>query len=279
MSSEAPPSGSRPPSGPLVVEFLGMPGSGKTTLAAALVALLEERGTAAATIVGAARARVRRTRVGRIAARLPFRRLRRFVLWQLFYLFGAVDGLRFGAEHGALMRHALDTQRRRHDRIRTRAHVLYWFFHLCGRYRFLVVTSGPREVLVLCDGFLQRSVHLHASPVDPPDAEQVGAYVDLVPAPDFVVRLIVDRAICERRVRARGIWPHLRHLDAPALSRFLEHAEQAVAAAACRADRKGWPIIEVETGAHNPMTPSGALNRLIPALVQPGGHGPAGDAG
>jgi RecA/RadA recombinase len=265
--------------GPIVVEFLGTPGSGKTTLSAALVALLEERGTAAATPVGAARGRVRRTRVGGIVARLPSRRLRRFLLWQLFYALGVVHGVRFGAEHPALVRQVFDTQLRCHDRIRTRAHTLYWFFHLCGRYRFLTGISRPREVLVLDDGFLQRSVHLHASPVDPPEPDQVSAYVGLIPPPDFVILVSASRATCEQRVLDRGVWSHLRHLDAAALSRYLENAEEVVAAAARRVNEMGWRVTEIETGGVNPRSPDAALRSVVPALVRAGAPEPSRGTG
>jgi hypothetical protein len=265
--------------GPLVVEFLGLPGSGKTTLSAALVALLEERDLPADSLVGAARDHVRRTRPGRVVARVRPPRLRRFLLWQLFYAFGVVHAFRFGREDPALVRHALGALAGRHDRIRTRAHVLYWFFHLCGRYRFMTATSRPGEVLVVDDGFLQRAVHLHATPADPPDPDQVKSYVDLVPKPDLLVLLTVSRTTGERRVYARGIWPHLRHLDAPALSRYLAHAERVVTIAAGEVKRRGWPVIEIRTDGGNPHPANGALRHVLAPLVHWVGPKPFPGAG
>ena len=54
----------------MIVELVGTPGAGKTTLATALITLLEERGIAAASIEAAARDHMRRTRLGRLIDRL-----------------------------------------------------------------------------------------------------------------------------------------------------------------------------------------------------------------
>jgi hypothetical protein len=123
---------------------------------------------------------------------------------------------------------------------------------------------------VLDDGFLQRSVHLHASPVESPDVEQVDAYVDLVPPPDFVIVVSASRATCERRVLDRGVWPHLRHLDAAALSRYFANAEEVVGTVARRVGEKGWRITEISTDSVNPRSASDALGSVVAPLVRAG---------
>lgn len=231
----------------MIVEFLGTPGAGKTTVATALVALLEERGIAAAGVVGAARDHVRRTRVGRVLARAMPGRARDLLLWQAFFVLSVADAARFGLEHPALVRHAVRSQLRPGVPVRTRAHVLYWFAQLCGRYRFLRSTSAEREVLVLDDGFLQRAVHLYASPFDEPAEADIATYVDLIPSPDMIVLVVAGWQECERRVRERGIWPHARHLSAAELSRYLERAERVVEMTTRRARERSWNIIPIET--------------------------------
>jgi hypothetical protein len=231
----------------MIVEFVGTPGAGKTTLATALVALLEERGIASADVVGAARDHVRRTRAGRVIARAEPPRLRDFLLWQTFYLLGVAQAVRFGVERPALVGHALRSQLRPGLPFRTRAHVLYWFVHLCGRYRFLRATSTEREVLVVDDGFVQRAVHLFASPFDQPDASRIRAYIDVIPPPDLLVVAVADWRECERRVRERGILPHARRLRSAELSRYFERAAQVVEVVIRRARERGWDISEITT--------------------------------
>ena len=259
--------------GRVIVEFVGTPGAGKTTLATGLVALLEERGIEAANVVGAARDHVRRTRAGHLIARSTPRWLGDFLLWQAFYLLGVAHAIRFVGERPTLVRHALRSQLRPGLPFRTRAHVLYWFVHLCGRYRFLRATTAEHEVLVLDDGFMHRTVHLFASPFDEPDARQISTYVDLIPPPDLVVVAVAGWRECEQRVRNRGVWRHARRLTAAELSRYLEHAERVVDIATRRARERGWSLIEIATERVEPAGINGPLVPVRESVAAPGPHG------
>src|SRR5687768_8541920 len=92
---------------PLVVEFVGTPGSGKTTLSIELVELLKEHGIEAATVVGAAREHARRTLVGRALGRLRPARLRRLLLWEVFYVLGLLHAVAFVRNQPVLTRQVL----------------------------------------------------------------------------------------------------------------------------------------------------------------------------
>lgn len=264
----------------MIVEFVGTPGAGKTTLATALVALLEERGITAADVVGAARDHVRRTQLGRLIVRAAPRRARDLLLWQAFYLLGLAHAARLWLERPALVRHALRSQLRPRIPLRTRAHVLYWFVHLCGRYRFLRTTSTEREVLVLDDGFLQRAVHLYASPFDEPAEGQITTYVDVIPPPDLVVVAVAGWQECERRVSERGIWRHARHLSSAELSRYLERAERVVDIATRRAQERAWNVVPIATEGPRPDGLNAPLARVLASMAGPGARGrPTGDGG
>jgi len=258
MSSDRPPGGGRSvgvpraavrrSGGPLVVELIGTPGAGKTTMSREIVRLLRERGLEAGTPVDVARDHAARTASGRAFARLAPARLRRGLLWQLFYLLATAHALRFGREHRALVRHVWIGQRARPIPRRVRRHIRYWFFQLGGRHRFLTTTANDREALVFDDGFLHRSVHLHTSHLEEPDADRVTAYVDLLPVPDLVVVVSANHDVCERRVRERGVWAHSRRLSGPELSCYLANAERVVHTAVQRARERGWAVVEVENG-------------------------------
>jgi hypothetical protein len=264
----------------MIVEFVGTPGSGKTTLATALLALLEERHVAGSSVVGAARRHVRRTWAGALLARAAPSSVRELLLWQAFRVLGATRAVGFAFEHPMLVRHAVGSQLRPGIPLRTRIHVLYWFIHLCGRYRFLRATSLEREVLVLDDGFMQRAVHLFASPFDQPNATRIRAYVDLIPRPDLLVVAVADWHECERRVRERGIWRHARHLSDRQLSRYFERAEQVVEVATRRAHERGWTITEIATEQPGPDGLHAPLAQVAASVARPAsGWGPVGDGG
>jgi hypothetical protein len=263
----------------VIVEFVGTPGAGKTTLATALLALLEEHQVAAANVVDAARRHVRRTPAGGWLARIAPPSLRDPILWQAFYVIGMAHAVGFAVQQPTLVCHAVRSQLRPGLPFRTRIHVLYWFVHLCGRYRFLRATLSEQEVLVLDDGFMQRAVHLFASPFDQPDSTRIRAYVDLIPRPELLVVAVAEWRECERRVRERGIWRHARHLNDAQLSLYFERAEQVVEVATRRAYERGWSITEITTehsspdGLHAPLARVAASVTRPDAGARPGGHG------
>ena len=234
--------------GPLVVELLGTPGSGKTTLATWIVEALREHGVRASNIVEAARPRARRTPPGRIVGRVARGRVAEALLWRLFYVTSSLEAVAFAFERPALTGRVVQRQRTRPISAAMKRHTLYWWMQLAGRYRFLTHGHRACDVLVLDDGFLHRSVALHASHLEEPDPAAVWSYVDAIPAPDLVIRPVADREVCERRVHARGIWRHSRSLNDEQIAGTLRSAERAVELAVQRARARGWKVLEIDNG-------------------------------
>jgi thymidylate kinase len=246
MSSEAPPA-----TRPLIVEFIGIPGAGKTTLARELVEILRERGIAAATVVDAARRGVSRTYLGRAAARAAPRSLRSGLLWQVFYVLGALNAVAFARERLRLVRTVLGGQLRRPIPAGTKRHIVFWFLQLGGRYRLLTATGLAGEAVVIDDGFLHRCVHLSASHIEAPEPAWVRTYVDQLPKPDLVIHPAADQALCVRRVLERGVWPHSRHLSRAELDSYLTNAGRAVELAVERVRERGWRVLTVDNGGRS----------------------------
>jgi thymidylate kinase len=228
-----------------VVEFLGIPGSGKTTLAAVTAELLRAGGATAGTPVEMARDRMASTAGGRAILRFTPPRARRALLWQLFYVRGSIEALRFARAEPRLRRLVFETQRGRPVPPSFRRHVLFWFFQLGGRMRLLRSSARKGTIVLLDDGFLHRSVALHASRLERPDPAAVERYVDLIPEPDLVIVPIVRPQACAARVERRGLWAHSRHLQRHELEAYLANAATVVTAAADRARRRGWNVVEV----------------------------------
>jgi thymidylate kinase len=249
----------------LVIELVGTPGAGKTTIAHELARLLRDPGIRATTIVDAARLHAARTAPGRMIDRLAPRRLKRPLLWWTFYVSATLHGLIFGLERRALSRVVGRTQRARAASGPSRRHIVFWFIQLAGRWRFLRSTSRGGEVLINDDGFLHRAVALHASHVEPPDAEAVRAYVALLPQPDLVIHVVAPRELCERRILERGIWRHSRDLDRSQLSRYMANAERAVRLAVGAARDRGWSVVDIDDGDR----PLELVRRELAEAVEP----------
>jgi hypothetical protein len=231
---------------PLIVELLGVPGAGKTTISQELVGLLGAHGVRADTIVSAGRSRAAASPVGRVLAVRRSSRARRAVEWQLFSIGAALACVPFARAHRELTRRVVGDQLRRDLPLRLRVHIIRSFLRLCGRYRCLTAMTGPTEALVLDDGFVHRAVQVHASAFEDVEAGRVGDYIGRVPAPDLVVFVTARVATCERRVRERGVWRHSRHLSPDQLSRYLRNAEIVVDAAADQVRRLGWNLVQID---------------------------------
>src|SRR5688500_14647404 len=93
-----------------VIELVGTPGAGKTTIAHELTRQLEDPSIRVTTFVDAARLHAARTGPGRMIVRLAPRRLKRPLLWWTFYVYATLHGLVFALEHRALSRHVARTQ-------------------------------------------------------------------------------------------------------------------------------------------------------------------------
>lgn len=238
----------RQASRPLIVELIGVPGAGKTTTAAELVSMLRRRGVDAATIVDAARPRASMTMPGRMLGIIGSVRLRRLLLWQVFYVTSLLSAPRMLRSRPALLRHAVGTLARRPFHVARLRRVLVSFVQLAGRYSLLTRAPCVTQVLVLDDGFLHRSVHIHAFPDREPDDSLVRSYVELVPEPDVVVFARADRELCERRVYERGVWDHARHLTRGQIERYLANSERVANLAVRHAEERGWHVVSIDTG-------------------------------
>ena len=254
---------------PFVIEFVGVPGSGKTSLADQLVERLETAGFDVATITSLARRRAAATTVGKIILTIAPRRLHSTLLWWVFYALGTGSGIGLCQRDPRLARLVVTSQRHRPLSVRTRAHILYWFFQLAGRYRVLVDSSIGAQVLVIDDGFVHRAVHLHASHLRGPDTRSVVSYLELIPVPDLLVHVDTDTQICLERVVARGVWAHSRHLAQTELSEYLGAAAAVVGTASEAMRTRGATVVEV-SGTVDPAVTSGELcARVLTDLPQP----------
>jgi thymidylate kinase len=259
----------------MIVEFIGAPGAGKTTLMPNVIETLQERGIRAFTVVDAARPFAERTLLGKTVFQFTPRSLRRPLLWQLFYRLSTLYRLKFFVKYPRLIYHVLSTQRHRPKSadIRERR-VLYWFFRTVGYYEFLKAQARPNEALILDEGFVHRVVQLYASGVEAPNPTQILAYVDLLPKPDLVIFTQAPPEVCEKRIYSRGLWERFRHKDPAEISRFVANACQIVNLTVDHIRNAGWVVVEVDNGADDLMASTAELDRMLSQITLEADQGP-----
>ena len=212
-----------------VIELIGVPGAGKTTVAGVLQDALRNSGAIPYDVVKAARIFAKRTVLGRlVTGLLPGSRVSGG-LWVVYLLYSWVYAGVFTVRNPQLLKHLMVSQRRRPAEADIMARkVRYWFLRLIGSYEFLVANGYPGEVLVLDEGFVHRVVQLYASEVEQPDANAIIRYLQLVPEPDAIVHVRAPLDTCVERVRLRGVWERYQSRDIGRLSDFLKSADIAV---------------------------------------------------
>lgn len=253
----------------LVVELVGAPGSGKSTLVPEVRRIARSMGLHPFTVVEAARAFASRTWPGRLAAAVLPRRLHRAALWAVFLLFRALCAGAFAVRHPRLVGYVIATQHGRPRAARRQRRVIHWYVRLAGAYRFLTRHAGDREVLLLDEGFVHRVVQLHASTVEAPDRTLIDGYVDLVPRPDLLIHVRAPADVCERRVRSRGVWDRFQHRKPEEVGRFVANAHRATELVVGAARARGWAVIDVDNSGDLAAATSDLAPRLAGALAEP----------
>ena len=249
---------------PLVIEFLGTQGSGKTTLLPVVVSLLREKGIRAQTVVEAARPFARRTIPGRIASLLGPASFQHRLLWQVYYQMSALYAASFKLQNRGLVKFVNETQQARpldagvHER-----RLLFWFFRLCGSYAFLLKYANENEAIVFDDGFMHRTVHLNASPVEIPQSNNIKTYLSKTPLPDLVIVPRVPLSVCVSRVKSRGLWKYFREKTEDELQLYLAHSENIVDFTVNELHSKGCLIIEVDNSDSDVQRPIDELREKI----------------
>jgi thymidylate kinase len=252
----------------LIVELIGTPAAGKSTLLPAIKDYFRQQAMQPWSVIEAARPFARRTPLGRFVNAWAPARLRSPLLWQVFYQHSRLHRTRFHREHRAFMDALLRFQRQRPIPEADRRHVLHWFTNLTGQYGFLKEHSQTGEVLIFDEGFVHRVVQLFASEAEPVDAERIHSYLRQVPVPDLVIQPRASVETCVERVYLRGVWKRFKGRDKAVVTRFIANAYVAVNIAVDFMLTEGWPVVQVLNENRPASEAVHALSRQLSSKYQ-----------
>jgi thymidylate kinase len=251
----------------MIVEFIGVPGAGKTTLMPVVSAHFKEQHFQAYTVLGAARPFAARSLLGKIVCLMTHGKLERFLLWQVFYTLSYIYRLSFYRQNPILMQSVQDFQKGRPISKTDQEHVMRWFLHQTGTYQFLKAYGRTGDMLIFDEGFIHRVVQLFASENETPDLDRVAAYLDLIPKPDLIIFPRVSSEVGERRVYERGLWERFKVKSHKETSRYFKNAHSIVSFAVEHVKVKGWTVIEVDNNKENLPTTKSVLRRDLSDLL------------
>ena len=232
-----------------VIELIGPPGAGKSSLAPFVLEALEDRGFTVYSPIEAARPFAGRTIAGRIVTRVLPSSLHRKGLWALFRIRRMASGLVGLLLNPTLTRLTVWRQFRRPPGAAVRSRrTRRWFLLHLGTQRFLTRQIRDSEILVFEEGFSHRVVQLFASPFEAPGPTDIATYLDAVPTPALLVHISAPTDVCLARIVERGVWAWLKDGDRQDLENFVTSAHRATELAVHHATASAWDVATVSNG-------------------------------
>jgi thymidylate kinase len=211
-----------------VIELFGAPGAGKSAVLPELADALRRRGWRARLAEEAIDARLARTPLGRLIARLPYgsKRIGRLRT----PLVDLPHGVAFTLRHRRLVATVLLAVLRAPVSWGHRLVLLHRFFSVAAREQFLRGRLADDEVAIFDEGLIHRTVNLYAWRRRPPSRE-VDDYLRRIPLPDLAVHVEVPAETAAARMASRGLPLRLRGHDQAMVTRFLANAADVVSMA------------------------------------------------
>ena len=233
------------------VEFIGLPGSGKSVLAQRLIRMLRGQNLRAldfdaALVLGLARAARQaggwKSRGKALLLRTAFRRLGRGAFWPREQV---LAGCAFGADHPALLASLARILAASGKHPAERNRILQYLFREFAGFQLFAAHRQAREILVWEEGFCHRAASLWGRWPGADLANEIAAYANALPAPARVFHVTADPLRCIERMRQRGFAPFVNHPDPAEIVRKMERLQAVAERMEAALARRGVPVIRI----------------------------------
>jgi deoxyadenosine/deoxycytidine kinase len=210
----------------MFIEFVGMMGAGKTTLAEVLKDLLGEMGLIPLTLNEAINKCLERTVFGNlinkwITSSLWRRRILRRTYVHIFYLYHKYAYM-LSNPMFALSIYRSQLCRKLpwwHRRL-----IVRLFFDNIVGYLFLRNRLHVNEAVILDEGLMHRAVNLYAWEISEIDPSQIMSYFEHLPVLDLVIIIQAPLKKCMERLKDRGMPRRIEIKDQDTIRRYLDNA-------------------------------------------------------
>jgi hypothetical protein len=226
----------------MIVEFVGTPGAGKTTLEVVAREILCELGLKAMLRVEAGIFCFKRTRLGRIICFITPLRWQERTLWGVLRRLLFFYWIKFTLRNGKLTRCVMCLLAHQQISKRDKLKILGYFLRVSSYHQFFLDHLKSDEALILSEGLVHRLTSLHSSPFEEPNPFEILNYVKLLPQSYLVILVETSLDNCVERVFSRG--GHGRYQDKE-LTLFLANSHKTIKIALQELRDLAWDIIEV----------------------------------
>ncbi|HSJ83708.1 MAG TPA: hypothetical protein VLA91_07795 [Acidimicrobiia bacterium] len=262
------------------VEFLGIPGSGKTTLVSNVHSRLLASDTPAFTLARAVSLGMKRgvgdRLIDPLMTHLPERLLDRYsesgFIRSNALLVSLID---FMAAYPMAVSVFLKGQARRADYELGTDLVVRWFLQLLARYQLGSSAMSQDDILLLDEGFAQKAITGFAHRFSKADHEDLSSYLAASPRPDLLVHLAVGTDLAAERLDGRGEPEATKRLwdTGTDPARFLADTRRCVEYVVATARGSGWEVLELD-GSGDLATVTGSVVERIGFQTQATGSSP-----
>lgn len=210
-----------------LIEFLGLPGSGKTTLVPFINTVMAENGHAVLSVRDVKLLYVcGGYRKFRIAKKLPSAVKRAVV--KVFFNLNHTESFyteKFIQKYPDLVAYVLKTSAKNGVNEKIRRNSIRWFLSLGAIYQLAEEIMPPDTYLLLDEGFCQKVLNLFVSVDKDPNLSKVKKYLGMIPLPDTVLFIQTDEKIAFERMKVRGPIKRLVNATDDELKAFLSRAK------------------------------------------------------
>lgn len=156
-----------------------------------------------------------------------------------------------------------------HDRQTTsteREKIGDWIFRSFSRYNIVNQNLKQKEIVVLDEGFCNRSISLFVNQETQPNDELVYQYADAIPAPDIVFMIVSKPDICISRMSDRpGGYPgRMATLSVNEKEEFLHNASNCLDIVRNNIENRGSKVINIDNNYAMDKSIQEINNEFIP---------------